>query len=149
MKARLWAAVVAATILFTGGASAAEYGTAEEARAMLERVVVAMREDQVAALAKFNAGDAGFRDRDLYPFCIGADGRTVAHVDAAQLGQPIRDLKDVDGKAFGEEILKVAEEGEIKEVTYKMTRPGLQEPLPKVSFVTKIGDQICGVGYYK
>ena len=89
MKARLWAAVVAATVLFSGGASAAEYGTAEEARAMLERVVVAMQEDQVAALAKFNAGDAAFRGRDLYPFCIGADGRTVAHVDAAQLGQPI------------------------------------------------------------
>ena len=23
------------------------------------------------------------------------------------------------------------------------------EPAPKVSYVTKIGDQICGVGYYK
>ena len=23
------------------------------------------------------------------------------------------------------------------------------EPAPKVSYVTKVGDQICGVGYYK
>jgi signal transduction histidine kinase len=149
MKVRLWANVVAATLLFSGSVLAAEYGTAEEARAMLDRVIVAMQADPVAALAKFNAGDAEFRDRDLYPFCVGPDGRTTAHADAAELGQPIHDLKDVDGKAFGEEILRVAEEGKINEVTYKRQRPGSQEPLPKVSFVTKIGDQTCGVGYYK
>ena len=149
MKDRLWATAVAATVLFSGGALAAEYGTAEEASAMLDRVVVAMKADPVAALAKFNAGNAEFRDRDLYPFCIGADGKTTAHADAAQLGQPVHDLNDVEGKAFGEEILKVSEEGKINEVTYNWPKPGSQEPLPKVSFVTKIADQTCGVGYYK
>ena len=149
MTVRLWATAVAAAVLFSGSALAAEYGTAEEARAMLDRVIVAMQADPVAALAKFNAGDAEFRDRDLYPFCIGADGRTTAHADVAQLGQSVHDLKDVEGKAFGEEILTVSEEGKIKEVTYNWPKPGSQEPLPKVSFVTKIGDQTCGVGYYK
>ena len=32
MKDRLWATAVAAPVLFSGGALAAEYGTAEEAR---------------------------------------------------------------------------------------------------------------------
>ena len=91
---------------------------------MLDQVVVAMKADPVAALAKFNAGNAEFRDRDLYPFCIGADGRTTAHADAAQLGQPVHDLNDVEGKAFGQEILKVSEEGKINEVTYNWPEPG-------------------------
>ena len=28
-------------------------------------------------------------------------------------------------------------------------RPGTTEPVEKVTFVTKAGNQICGVGYYK
>jgi hypothetical protein len=145
----LRAFAVVAALLISGSVSAAEYGTAEEAKAMLDRVIAAVKADAAGALAKFNAGDPEFRDRDLYPFCIGADGRTTAHIDPAQIGQLIRDLKDVDGKVFGEEILKTAEEGKVNEVTYKLPRPGTQEPLPKVTFVTKIGDQTCGVGYYK
>ena len=101
---------------------------------------------QQAALAKFNAGDAEFRDRDLYPFCAGPDGIVTASL--TEIGKQIRDLKDVDGKAFGEEILKAGEPGKIAEVTYKWPKPGTQEPLPKVSYITKIGDQTCGVGYY-
>ena len=82
--------------------------------------------------------------RDLYPFCSGADG--IITVSLTEIGKRIRDLKDVDGKAFGEEIFKAGEEGKVNEVTYKWPRPGSQEPVEKVSFVTKIGDQTCGVG---
>jgi hypothetical protein len=28
-------------------------------------------------------------------------------------------------------------------------RPGTTDPVQKVSFVTKVGDQVCAVGYYK
>lgn len=28
-------------------------------------------------------------------------------------------------------------------------RPGSTDPVPKVSFVTKVDDQVCTVGYYK
>jgi hypothetical protein len=40
-------------------------------------------------------------------------------------------------------------EGTINEVTYWWPRPGSDKPLEKTSFFTKVGDQICGVGYYK
>ena len=42
-----------------------------------------------------------------------------------------------------------ATEGTIKETTYWWPRPGTDEPLEKNTFYTKVGDQICGVGYYK
>jgi hypothetical protein len=28
-------------------------------------------------------------------------------------------------------------------------RPGKDEPVQKVTYVTKAGDQVCAVGYYK
>lgn len=61
-----------------GAASGAEYGTAGEARAMLEKAVAELEKDQAAALAKFNKGEGGFKDRDLYVFCAGPDGITTA-----------------------------------------------------------------------
>ena len=139
----------AAAMLFAVGAFAAEFGTPDEAKAMLDRVIVAMKADPTATLAKINAGDAEFRDRDLYPFCIGADGIVTGHPDPSQPGTNTRERKDVDGKAFGEEIMNVGEEGKIAEVVYKWPRLGTQEPVPKVSLVSKVRDQICGVGYYK
>ncbi len=147
-------AFAAAAVLFAVAASAAESGTAEEAKAMLNRVVAAMKVDPTAALAKFNSGDPEFRDRDLYPFCFGADGAMIAHVSPAELGKQVRDYKDVDGQAFGEEMMKAAEEGkaaegQIAEVTYKWPRPDSKDPVAKTSYITKIGDQVCGVGYYE
>lgn len=32
---------------------------------------------------------------------------------------------------------------------YEFPKPGTTEPVPKESFVMRIGDQGCGVGYYK
>jgi hypothetical protein len=44
---------------------AAEYGTADEAKAMLERAVAAVKEDKAKALDMFSKGEGGFKDRDL------------------------------------------------------------------------------------
>ena len=134
-------------LLFVPGAFAAEYGTPEEAKTMLDRVVAAVKADPAAALAKFNAGEDGFKDRDLYPFCVGSDGIMTAH--PTLLGKPASEIKDVDGKMVVEEMMKVAQEGKVAEVEYKWPQPNSTEPLPKVSYVTKIGDQVCGVGYYR
>jgi signal transduction histidine kinase len=146
----LRAAILSLGLLLPSGAWAAEYGTADEARAMLDRVIAEMKADPAKALAKVNAGEGGgFVDRDLYPFCIGPDARVSGHPSPEQLGKHASEIKDVDGKTMTEEMLKVAEEGKVAEVEYKWPRLGSTEPTPKVSFVTRIGDQVCGVGYYK
>jgi signal transduction histidine kinase len=129
-------------------AFSADYGTAAEAKAMLERVVAELKKDKSAALAKFNNDQGRFRDRDLYPFCASSpDGILTAH--PTMVGENQKQLKDATGKPFGKEIHQVAEEGKFKKVSYMWPRPGSTKPVPKVSFVTKVGDQICGVGYYK
>jgi signal transduction histidine kinase len=126
---------------------AAEFGTASEAKAMLDRAIAALKANKSDALAKFHKGDPQFKDRDLYVFCGGADGKFTAH--PALMGQDMRTLKDKAGKDLGAEMYKTAEEGKIKEISYMWPRPNSTNPVQKVSYVTKVGDQICGVGYYK
>jgi len=63
----------------TASVWAAEFGTAEEAKAMLERAVAAVKEDKAKALEMFNKGEDGFKDRDLYVWCANAsDGIITA-----------------------------------------------------------------------
>ena len=122
---------------------------AKEAQAMLDKAVAAVKADQVVAIAMFLKGEGGFRDRDLYPFCFNiSDGITQAAPPSVR-GKDVRTLKDASGKAFGEDVYKAAQEGKITEVSYMFPKPGATEPSPKVSFVTKVGDLGCGVGYYK
>ena len=45
-------------------------GTADEAKAMLMKAVAAVKADKAKALDMFNKGEGGFRDRDLYVFCV-------------------------------------------------------------------------------
>jgi cache domain-containing protein len=127
---------------------AAQYGTAEEAKAMLSKAVAALQEDKAKALDMFNKGEGGFKDRDLYVFCANAsDGILTAH--PTMRGKPLRDVLGKKGYPLGQEIMQKATEGTINEVTYWWPRPGSDKPLEKTSFYTKAGDQICGVGYYK
>ncbi len=142
--------LVGASLALTlvGASFAAEYGTAPEAKAMLDKAVTAVKADKAKALASFSAGQSGFKDRDLYPFCASAaDGNFTAH--PLLMGKSLKELKDKTGKAMGEEMLKVAAEGKVAEVSYMWPRPGNTEPVQKVSYVTKVSDQVCAVGYYK
>ncbi len=134
-------------------AQQSEYGTAAEAKAMLQRAIPELKANETAAIAKFNKGEDGFKDRDLYVFCFNiADGKFTAHQKAALIGTDTRDLKDKSGKAFGQDIynaVKNESEGQITEVSYMFPRPGTTDPVQKVSYLTKVATQGCGVGYYK
>ena len=134
-------------LAFASPLFAGEFGTAAEAKAMLEKAVAAVKANQADALAKFTKGEGGFKDRDLYPFCGGPDGNFTAH--PSLVGKSLKELKDKAGKPLGEEIYAKAKEGTIGEVAYMWARPGTTDLVQKVSFFTKIGDQVCAVGYYK
>jgi Single Cache domain 2 len=125
-----------------------QFGTAPEAKAMLEKAVAAVKADKGKALDMFNKGEGGFKDRDLQPFCFNiSDGKIVATTVPSVLGADIRTLKDKNGKAFGLEGFQGAKEGSITETSpYMFPRPGT-DPTPheKVSFVTRVADLGCGV----
>jgi Single Cache domain 2 len=129
--------------------AAAEFGTAEEAKAMLERAVAAVKEDKAKALDMFNKGEGGFKDRDLYVWCANAsDGIATANPHGKK-GEKLSDIKGKHGAPMGDTIMHNATEGTILLTIYWWPRPGTDKPLHKKTFYTKVGDQICGVGYYK
>ena len=143
------AAAAAAVILFTAVlVQAAQYGTAEEASAMLDKAVAAVKADKTKALGMFNKGEGGFKDRDLYVFCANtSDGVMTAHPYLK--GELLKSIVGKKGFPLGKAIMETAAEGKIQSVTYWWPRPGTETPLEKHTFYTKVGDQICGVGYYK
>ena len=135
-----------------GFAAAQASGTAPEARAMLEKAIAALKADKADALAKFPRMDSGFRDRDLYVFCFNTtDGKFTAHVSPALMGKDVRTLK-AGTDPLGQRIfdtVKSAPEGGIRTIDYEFPKPGTTVPVPKQSYLTRVGDQGCGVGYYK
>jgi Single Cache domain 2 len=124
-------------------------GTSAEAKAMLEKAVAALKANKATALANFVKKDGGFVDRDLYVFCFNtSDGIFTAHINPKLMGTDIRKL-NVSGQALGQQIFDGVKEGSIATVDYNFPKPGTDTPVPKESFITKVGDQGCGVGYYK
>ena len=141
-------AVMALSLPVSVLSAQAQYGTEQEAKAMLEKAVVALKDNKAKALAMFNKGEGGFKDRDLYVFCANAsDGVLTAHPYLK--GELLQDIVGKKGFPLGKAIMETAAEGKIQSVTYWWPRPGTETPLEKHTFYTKVGDQICGVGYYK
>jgi len=154
----LFAAASVAVVALSPTAFAQETrGTADAAKAMLMKAIAAVKADKAKALDMFNKGEGGFRDGDLYVFCVNAsDGKIVATGNPnlkPALGTDIRAAQNSTGDAFGAKIYAAIQkaEGEITEVSYMAPRPGPDDTLAaRVSLVTRADDDIgCGVSYYK
>lgn len=146
-----------ALIAYVGTASTQQvnYGTAADARAMLQKTIAALKSDKAKALAMIEKGTGGFLQGEIYPFCFNiSDGKVYPFPNPnakALFWTDQRTLKDAAGKQYGKEVFDAAQkpEGQITEVHYVFSRPGDAKPSQKISFVTRIGDLGCGVGYYK
>jgi len=147
MKMRFALAVTAAILMAGTALAQSATGTPAEAKAMLEKAVAAVKANKPQALEMFTKGEGGFKDRDLYPFCGGPDGNFTAHPKL--VGKSLKDLQDKTGKPLGADMYQVAAEGKISEVSYMWPKPDGGDPVAKVAYVTKVGDQVCAVGYYK
>ena len=152
MRKMILASALAAAALLWGAAlaSAQQFGTATEARAMLDRAVTELKANEAAAVAKFNDKDnKQFRDRDLYVFCFNtSDGKFTAHPNPALMSTDVRALKMRDDP-LGQRLFDQVKEGTVTTVSYSFPKPGTTDPAPKESYITRVGGQGCGVGYYK
>jgi cytochrome c len=155
MSRSLFASAIVAMMFVwsTGFVMAQQTGTAEEAKAMFDRAVAAVKADEAKALSEFNdKNNKQFHDRDLYVFCYNmSDGKFTAHPNPSVRGVDVRTLKFKDDP-FGQrgyDAIKAAPEGSVYVEDYDFPRPGTTEPVPKQSYITRVGDQGCGVGYYK
>ena len=127
------------------------------ARAMLMKALAAVRADKAKALDMFNKGEGGFRDRDLYVFCVNASDGTILATGNPKLtealGTDMRAAQNSTGEPFGAEMYAAIQkpEGQITEVSYMMPKPGADDrALAKVGLITRADNDLgCGVGYYR
>jgi hypothetical protein len=139
--------VVSISANLTTTSPAQEFGTLNEAKAMLDRAIIAIKEDKATAIASFNHNDPKYRDRDLFVFCFNRkDGKFTAH--EAMVGWDVRILYDIWGSPFGEEMFAV-KDGQTTEVAYLSPVPGSTMLSPRRAYVVGIGDQACGVSAYQ
>ena len=153
---RILTLALAASALLSGGifAIAQTSGSAAEAKAMFDRAIAALKANETAAIAAFNdKNNKDYHDRDLYVFCYNmTDGKFTAHANPALMGTDVRALKAGDdplGQRIFDTIKNAAEGMRPPIIQYIFPKPGTNEPVPKESYVTRIGNEGCGVGYYK
>jgi hypothetical protein len=132
-------------------ASAEQFGTADEARAMLDRAIAALKGNEAAALRAFSdANNKQFHDRDLYVSCFNAsDGKFTAFPSPGMIGIDVRTFKlgddPIGQRAF--DAIQGTPEGAMATMDYNFPKSG--KPALKQSLETRIGNQGCGVAYYK
>ena len=152
MVRALAAIITVALLTFAGSASADEYGTKDEAVAMVTSVEAMFAKDGAEATFKAvsDKSVAEFHDRDLYPFIYDMKGNCVAHgVRPALIGKNLLDLKDQDGKYLIREMVDIANGPGTGWVDYKWPNPLNNKIEDKTSYVEKMGDYFVGVGVYR
>ena len=88
---------------------------------------------------------------DLYVFIYDLSGNIVAHLNNKLVGKNLLKVKDIKGKIFAAEFIKIAKspagEGWCE---YYWPKPGEKTASPKASFIKKVPgkDLLVGVGTY-
>jgi uncharacterized protein len=130
---------------------AAEYGTREEAMAMVRRVQEKFRKE--GAEATFRTINSGaFNDRDLYPWVHTIDGMLhVANGAFPQIrGKNLHDMRDQDGKFTTQEFMKIATTPPYHGwVDFRWPNPKTNTVEDKSAWVERMGDYFVGVGIYR
>jgi hypothetical protein len=150
------ALVCAGFVLAGSAASSAEPQLASPAdgRAMLERAIAALKANETAALKAFNdEKNKDFRDRDLYVYCFTLpDGNITAYQSPVMIGTNVKELKIPPNNPVGQrayDAVAKAGEGEIVSFIYDFPKPGTKVTAPKETLEARIGNQACGVSYFK
>jgi cytochrome c len=136
--------------------AAAEFGTKDEAVAMVKRVQEMFKTDGADATFKAvsDPSTEEFHYRDLYPFIYfrGGDkkGLCVAHgARPALIGKNLLGLKDQDGIYLIQTLADVANGPGSGWLDYKWPNPVTNKIEDKLSYVEKMGDYFVGVGVYR
>ena len=142
--------LLAVSRVLTADVRADDRGTPAEAKAMLAKAVAHYKTvGRRQALTDFTGKKAPFSDRDLYVFCIGPDRVIVANGGYPSfVGTSADILRDAAGKPLGKALVETGSREGGGSVEYEHINPISHKPEPKVSFVQKAGEDVCGVGAY-
>jgi signal transduction histidine kinase len=151
---RLIALLVFATLsIMPLQAATSEFGTKDEAVAMVKRVQEMFKKDGAEATFKAVSDHSNkeFHDRDLYPYIYDLSGVCVAHgARPALIGKNLIDIKDQDGNYLIRTHIEIAKGPGSGWISYKWPNPLTNKIEDKTSYVEKMGDNyFVGVGVYR
>lgn len=131
-------------------ASAETSRSGAEAKDLLGRAASFYHENgRTKALAEFSRRGSRFAKGDLYVFCIGSDRKLSANGAYREYLHRSADiLRDADGNPLGNKAWDVAMKKGDGELRYNWLNPISKLIEPKVSFVARFGEDVCGVGSY-
>lgn len=138
-------------VALSGTLMAAELANPDEAKALSQKAQATVNEmGKEQAFAAFAADDGGFREKDLYVFCLDMDGVALFHAVKPELvGKNLIDFNKYGDELFKDMVATVEASGE-GWVDYKWPYPGTEELRDKTSYVmTNKEGFFCGVGAYK
>src|SRR4051794_18974728 len=132
-------------------AAPAEHGTADEAVAMVKRVIAYIKANgKEKTIEAVNNINGSFRDRDLYVTINDMTAKTLAHgANAKMQGKDLIDLKDADGKFFMRERLELVKAKGKGWQEYKFVNPVTGQIEPKAMYFERYEDLIVNCGIYK
>lgn len=154
-RARKIAILVAMTVLALCSlkASAAEYGTRDEAVALVQRTIATIKREGIDAVVKaVNDKDARFRDADLFVFIhdLRVPGKLIAHGTNIKLTQENNiNFQDQNGKYFVRELVEIGRTRGSGWSDYRIANADKTGFADKSAYVERVGDYAVGVGVYK
>lgn len=146
---RWMTAAAAAVMMLAGSALAADRGTPEEAKALVEKAAAHLKAvGAEKAFVDFENPKSGYQDRDLFVFVYSLEGKVVSGGGVpGLLGRDATKLKDVDGREFGKAIIAAGIAGGGWS-EYRMSNPATKKAEPKKTYAVKEGNYILGCGAY-
>lgn len=152
---RFFSFVAALTVAcsFFATAGAQEFGTREEAKAMVDAAVEHVKKvGPDAAFKDFSdKSNKAWQKKDLYVFAYTMEGVNVGHgANDKLIGKNLIELKDPNGKALIKELRDTAAKGG-GWVDYEWPHPQTKKVESKTSYVRKLlnFDGFVGVGVYR
>ena len=145
--------VVVAVVLLSCAtpATAGEFGTKDEAVAMVKKAAAFIEEQGPnSAYAEISNRAGKFVDRDLYVVVYGLDGKVLAHGGNGKLvGKEMIDAQDVDGKYFVKERTELARKQSEFWQDYKFVNPTTKKVEPKQMYCQRLEETAVCAGIYK
>jgi methyl-accepting chemotaxis protein len=123
----------------------------EDAIALVKKAADYVRKNgKDKAFREFNNATGMFVKGDLYIFAQDMTGVMKAHpMNKILIGKDVSDMKDVDGKYFGKQLLETAKTKGNGWVDYNWMNPATNEVIAKSTYCMRIEDTMVACGIYR
>ena len=150
-KSAVTAVILLVAIVFGATAIAGTGATKNEAMAMVQKAVAAIKsEGPDKAYREISDPKGPFVDRDLYIVVYALDGMVLAHgADKKRIGTNQINDKDLDGKEFVRERMDLAKTHDSFWQSYKFLNPVTKKIEPKQMYCERLEQTVVCGGIYQ